>query len=164
MLPAVTRSRDSIQQDLFPSLKPLNDERTMERRIQALIGCDESSDWKTPTFIKVDVRTFDRHSIFPLKCPHWDMHSFIRVLNFRFLIISAIVASISWICSLAAKMIQSPIYTYNQKFNLDVYDPFIFLVLAVEVPVRHIITSVLPLLKLILSSSRSLENGLENIG
>ncbi len=66
----------------------------------------------------------------------------IRVLNFRFLIISALVAGVSWICSSATKIIQSSTYAHNATFNIDVYDPFIFPILILEVLVRHTITLV----------------------
>lgn len=82
--------------------------------------------------------------------PTQEMRRVIRVLNFRLLIISAILASASWIYALATKTIRSPIYIHNSTLSLNVYSPFCFLLLAAEILVRHIVTSV-PFLFIFLS-------------
>ncbi|KXN92806.1 hypothetical protein AN958_05334 [Leucoagaricus sp. SymC.cos] len=64
----------------------------------------------------------------------------LRLLNLRLLIVSSIITTILWSDSFATKALEDPIYIYNTNLNLDVYSPFILIILTIEVPVRHVVT------------------------
>ncbi|KAF5350026.1 hypothetical protein D9756_009155 [Leucocoprinus leucothites] len=68
------------------------------------------------------------------------MFSFIRLLNLRLLVVSSIAVAITWLDAFHTGTIQDPVYFYNSQFNLGVYSPFVFIVLSVEIFVRHTLT------------------------
>lgn len=69
------------------------------------------------------------------------MYLVIRVINFRLLVVSAVITSITWVTCFVAG-VESAEYMDNSSRNFSVFSPFVIPILSMEVLIRHTFTCV----------------------